>query len=237
MKENLWESETKEEYPEPRHHKNIYVPIDEAHEPSDNSWERYGESSDTYTDDYAGELEDDRVDLQNIENKKSAFYFGGHYLDMDDPYDRAFYNAKKAELEESEKQSGIEFNNILGSDLISSGEIQSTSEKQSLSADRIEEPHHVIRRFRKGDKDKSGSRDNLKTLKNLKPEKIERINRGPLAKLKQDLVLGDTKDKSKYIDKETLYQDEISDILDAHQEQFADTLDNFEEINSDFKPW
>lgn len=216
-----------EEYPEPKIHKNKYVPIDEAYSPEDDSWKRYGEGLDTYVDDYAGELEDDRVGLQNTENKKSAFYFGGHYLDMDDPYDRAFYNAKKAELEEAElkTEQNIEPYN-------SSIDKFSHLEGALPSREPINAENYIYLR-----KKITRRPENLKTRKNLPLEKLERINRAKLAKVKQDLVLGDTNDKAKYIDKESLHQDEISEILSAHQEQFADTSDNFEEIDNSYERW
>ncbi len=222
--------EQSEEDPEPKHHKHKYVPIDEVHDQADDSWKRYGEglSAHSNADIYVGELEDDRVSLENTEQKKSAFYFEGHYLDMDDPYDRAFYNAKKAESEEKEKiEEEIKpDDNLSEMDKIEASHLDLL--RQPLA------PNSGNDGWREKVRHHSKRLENLKTLNKSDPKKIERAYRGELAKSKQDLVFGDMKDKEKYIDRETLYQDNISDFLDTHHKELEDT---FEESDNKYNSW
>lgn len=221
-----------------KHNKYDFVPIDETRDLEDDAWKKYGEDG-ALDESPVNELPDeDEVKLDKVKHAPREYHFG-HFLDMSDPADVDFYNAKMAEFGGQKEDVEPQYTDDLDTRAKELDKLQeSISHRKSLSADKLEiKIPHDIRKFKKYDKDKSGSRDNLKTLKNLKPEKLERKKRGLLSKVKQELVLGGIKEKGKYINKETLYQDGISDFLEDHRKQFGNVEDNFEELEKKYNPW
>ncbi len=198
-----------------KHNKYDFMPIDEVRDLEDEVWKKYGEN-DVLDESPVNELPDeDEVKLDSMKHTPREYHFG-HYLDMSDPADVDFYNSKMAEYGYQKEDTDPQYIDDRGTHAKELDKLQeSISERRSFSASKLQsETPYEIRKFNKYDKDKSGSRDNLKTLKNLKPEKLERKKRGQIARVKQDLVLGDTKDKVKYIDKHSLYADEFDDFLE-----------------------
>lgn len=187
--------------------KHKFVPIEEVPDQEDDQWKTYGEEKEELEIEEENQNKREQVSENDSGN---VIYAYGHRLDLDNPEDTAFFEAKQKEEKISKIKQDVK--------QISESEkweenLESKNSNGSMSPDFSGKDYYKTRKYRRDNSGEDKSNDQRKTWKNLPDDHTRKMNRGFLANLKQIFRFGTEQEKSKFLSQD--YADEAQNVLDT----------------------